>query len=88
LNFQHPASISATQRGAEEPSVQLHPALAQRIIDALLWPGAEPERERIDAYRESLKNMTPNSAEPWRWLSTMRPKTLVSAAPIEKIITI
>src|ERR1700730_2253784 len=33
--------------GAEKPSVQLHPALAQRIIDALLRPGAEPvERER------------------------------------------
>ena len=27
-------------------------------------------------------------AQPWRWLPTMRPNMLVSAAPIEKISTI
>ncbi len=27
-------------------------------------------------------------AQPWRWLPTMRPKTLVSAAPTAKIDTI
>jgi hypothetical protein len=32
--------------------------------------------------------MTANTAQPWRWSPTMRPNTLVSAAPIEKISTI
>ena len=27
--------------------------------------------------------MTPNSAQPWRILPTMRPKVMVSAAPME-----
>ena len=32
--------------------------------------------------------MTAKIAQPWRWSPTMRPNTLVSAAPIEKISTI
>jgi hypothetical protein len=32
--------------------------------------------------------MVARIAQPWRWLPTMRPKTLVSAAPIAKIDTI
>jgi hypothetical protein len=32
--------------------------------------------------------MAARIAQPWRWSPTMRPKTLVSAAPIAKIDTI
>ena len=32
--------------------------------------------------------MVAKIAQPWRWLPTMRPKTLVSAAPSAKIETI
>ena len=32
--------------------------------------------------------MIAKTAQPWRWLPTMRPNTLVSPAPIEKISSI
>ena len=43
-----------------------------------------PSRQVVTPTRNSTP-IAAKIAQPWRWSSTMRPKTLVSAAPIEKI---
>ena len=77
------------QRDAEADLLALHVAAvrARARASSGLPRGFRPSRSTATPARNSTP-MAAKIAQPWRWLPTMRPKTLVSAAPIAKIDTI